>query len=90
MSGKRRQRDELLSTLHFFAIRVIDARAMRDGRGGVLEMNAWRREGDDLFVNTVCLQHALAVVEIAMAGHQDVVVAGIVQPRILLARHSRS
>ncbi len=32
----------------------------------------------------MCSQHALAVVEIAMTRHQDVVVARIVQPRILL------
>jgi hypothetical protein len=49
-----------------------------------LEVCARCRERDDLFVDAVFLQHALAVVEITMTRNENVVVARIMQAWIAL------
>src|SRR5262249_13200085 len=55
-------------------------KASRARRG--FDVRSRGREGQDLRVDTEVLQDLLAVIDIAMAGDGDVVVAGIVDARI--------
>ena len=55
-----------------------------DGGRRLFYMRAWRSERDNLRIDAGGAQHLLAVVDVAVAAHGDVVVAGIVQSRIFL------
>jgi hypothetical protein len=80
----RRQRQEVPARLYRRRKRIVDVLRHLDGRRRLFEVRARRGERDHLLVDAVFLQHAFAEVEIAMAGHEDVVVARIMQPRIAL------
>ena len=57
----------------------------RDGDVRRFDVRARRRERDHLLVDAMFFEHAFAVVEVAMARHQDVVVARIMQARVASA-----
>ncbi len=61
---------------------VIGEARQADGGRRLFYMRARRGEGDDLGRDAGGAQHLLAVVDVAMAAHGDVVVAGIVQPGV--------
>ena len=76
--------------LHRRRKRVVDVPGHHHGSRWLFEMGAGRREGDHLLVDTVLPEHAFAVVQVAMAGHQDVVVAGVMDVRsgVSVDRHT--
>jgi hypothetical protein len=49
-----------------------------------LDVSAWRRQRDDLPVDADAVQLGLAKVDVAVAAHGDVVVAGIMEQRVAL------
>src|SRR5262249_1472708 len=77
------------ANLPFFSVTpgregVLPRGAQPAGGGRFFHVRAGGGQGDDLGINSLLAEHLLAVIDVAMATHRHVVVAGIVQPRIAL------
>ncbi len=71
-------------SLHDLRERVVHEAREADGALGRLDVRAGRRERDHLRVDAFLLEHVLAIRDVAMPAHRDVVVARIVETRIAL------
>ena len=65
-----------------FSEGVVDQSGEADGGGGRFHVRAGSGQGDHLGIDSVIDQHLLAVIDIAMAGDADVVIAGVEDARI--------
>src|SRR5208282_5529950 len=67
--------------------RVVDERGEASGIRGGLDVRSGGGERNDLGVDAGFGEHALAIVDIAMAANGDVVIAGVVEARIAVIVH---
>ena len=71
-------------SLAILPMQSLTSRAHCSGERRPLDVHAGRGEGDDLLGDAELVEHVLAVVDVAVAPDDDVVVAGIVHARVAL------